>query len=37
MIGAGAVILPGVEIGVDAVIGAGARVLRNACTKQIYV
>ncbi len=30
MIGAGAVILPGVEIGVDAVIGAGARVLKNA-------
>ena len=29
MIGAGAVILPGVEIGVDAVIGAGARVLKN--------
>jgi acetyltransferase-like isoleucine patch superfamily enzyme len=29
MIGAGAVVLPGVEIGENAVIGAGARVLKN--------
>jgi UDP-2-acetamido-3-amino-2,3-dideoxy-glucuronate N-acetyltransferase len=36
-IGAGAVILPGIEIGVDAVVGAGAVFTQNVPSGQIYV
>lgn len=36
-IGGGAVILPGIEIGEDAVIAAGAVVTRNVPSKEIYI
>jgi acetyltransferase-like isoleucine patch superfamily enzyme len=36
-IGGGAVILPGIEIGVDAVIAAGAVVTKNVPAKKIYI
>ncbi len=36
-IGGGAVILPGIEIGADAVIAAGAVVTKNVPTKKIFI
>jgi acetyltransferase-like isoleucine patch superfamily enzyme len=36
-IGGGAVILPGIEIGADAVVAAGAVVTKNVPAKMIYI